>query len=70
MLVCGCRLLLNFSGQLPLSPGPERQARIQFFLKGFFFFNVDHFFFKFFSICYNIASVLGFVFLARRHVSS
>ena len=69
VLVCECCLLLNFSGQLPLSPGPERQARIQFFLKGFFF-NMDHFFFKFYSICYNIASVLGFVFLARRHVSS
>ena len=35
----------------------------------FFFFNVDHFY-SLYWICYSIASVLCFVFLARRQVQS
>ena len=50
------------------SPGPEREARIQFLFKDFFFFFMWTIFLKFYSICYNIASVLGFQFLARRHL--
>ena len=29
VLMCGCPSLLNFTGQVPLSPGPESQAGIQ-----------------------------------------
>ena len=65
-LLCGCHLLLNFSGQLPPPRAQRDKPGSISFLKTFFFY-VDHFF-KFYSICYNTASVIGFGFLARRHL--